>query len=201
MATEDDIRGLLVDQLGVSAELIDQLQMIDLALALGDTLGVAIPLRRLRQLRSYRDLARAARDALNERLAHGGDFYVRARLRAGDVNVVRVGALTPAFAAALADDLRQAAAGARVEIAVPDDVSDASLATLRLRLAWLLESGALLVQRAADLGPEIPVPWDRMPHPFDSPAHAARCGLFLHPGIAIASETEDQPYERRRFQG
>ena len=64
MATEQGIRALLVEQLGVSEELIDQLQMIDVALALGETLGVAFPLYRLRHLHHLsRSAARRARRA------------------------------------------------------------------------------------------------------------------------------------------
>lgn len=200
MVTEEGVRALLVEQLGVSPDLIDQLQMIDLALALGEVLGIAYPLYRLRHLRTYRDLLRATRDALNERLARDGDFYVRARLRAPAVNVVRVGALTPTLAAALADDLRQAPSGARLDVAVPDDFDDRALATLRRRLAWLLGSSApLLVRRATAVGPDIPLPWDRMTRsraagPGDSP----RDRLCPH-GISIAFDTKEQPYERRRF--
>ncbi|HSQ01622.1 MAG TPA: hypothetical protein VL049_30730 [Candidatus Dormibacteraeota bacterium] len=200
MATEQGIRALLVEHLGVSEELIDHLQMIDIALALGEVLGVAFPLYRLRHLMTYRDLLRAARDALNEQMAHDGDFYVRARLRAADVNVVRVGALTQAFATALADDVRHAPAGASLDVAVPDDFSDADLAALRRRLAWLLGATvSLVVRRAGDVGPDISVPWDRMTQGHAQNGGggplAQRCGR----GITIAFDAEDHPYERRRF--
>jgi hypothetical protein len=199
MATEQGIRALLVEQLGVSEELIDQLQMIDVALALGETLGVAFPLYRLRHLITYLDLLRAARDALNDQLTSGGDFYVRARLRAADVNVVRVGALTPTFAAALADDLRHAPAGACLDVAVPDDFDDAALAALHKRLAWLLGAVPLVVRRCGDVGPEFPATCDRM-----TQGRAGAAGTGPRPrhcthGITIAFDTEDQPYERRRF--
>jgi hypothetical protein len=200
MATEQGIRALLVEQLGVSEDLIDHLQMIDVALALGEILGVAFPLYRLRHLVTYRDLLRAARDALNEQLACDGDFYVRARLRAADVNVVRVGALTPTFATALADDIRHAPAGSSLDVAVPDDFSDADLAALRKRLAWLLGATVpLIVRRAGDVGHDISVPWDRMTQGRaqngSGTAIAQRCGH----GIAIAFDAEDQPFDRRRF--
>jgi hypothetical protein len=200
MATEQGIRALLVEHLGVSEELIDQLQMIDIALALGETLGVAFPLYRLRHLTTYRDLLRAARDALHEQLAKDGDFYVRARLRAADVNVVRVGALTQAFATALADDVRHAPPGASLDLAVPDDFSDTDLAALRRRLAWLLGATVpLVVRRAGDVGPDISVPCDRMTreHPRNSVASqlSQRCGR----GIAVAFDAEDHPFDRRRF--
>lgn len=198
MATEENIRALLIQQLGVSSELIDQLPLIDIALALAEVLGIAFPLYRLRQLHGYGDLARAARDAVNDRLVQDGALYVRARLRAASVNVMRVGALTPAFVAAIADDLRQAPAG--VEIAVPDDVSDAVLIALRRRLAWLLGAAApLVVCRAADLGPDTPAPWDRM----TQGSGRARGGALRMPhaggGITIAVEDGDTLYERRRF--
>jgi hypothetical protein len=200
MATEQGIRALLVEQLGVSEDLIDQLQMIDIALALGEILGVAFPLYRLRHLMSYRDLLRAARDALNEQLTRDGDFYVRARLRAVDVNVVRVGALTPTFAAALADDIRHAPAGASLDVAVPDDFSDEDMAALHKRLAWLLGTAApLVVRRAGEVGQDISVPWDRMTQERAQNGGgiplAQRCGR----GIAIAFDAEDQPFDRRRF--
>jgi hypothetical protein len=199
MATEQGIRALLVEQLGVSEELIDQLQMIDIALALGEVLGVAFPLYRLRHLMTYRDLLRAARDALNDQLVSAGDFYVRARLRAADVNVVRVGVLTPTFAAALADDLRHAPTGACLDVAVPDDFDDATLAALHKRLAWLLGASVpLIVRRAGDVGPDFPSAWDRM-----TQDRAGAIGMRPRPrqcshGITIAFDTEDQPYEQRR---
>ena len=200
MATEQGIRALLVEQLGVSEELIDQLQMIDVALALGETLGVAFPLYRLRHLITYRDLLRAARDALNDQLTSGGDFYVRARLRAVDVNVVRVGALTPTFAAALADDLRHAPSGACLDVAVPDDFDDAALAALHKRLAWLLGAPVpLVVRRSGDVGPEFPATWDRMTQGRAGDAGPSPRARRCTHGITIAFDTEDQPYERRRF--
>lgn len=200
MATEQEIRALLVEHLGVSEDLIDHLPMIDVALGLGEILGVAFPLYRLRHLVTYRDLLRAARDALSDRLTRDGDFYVRARLRAANVNVVRVGALTPSFAAALADDIHHAPAGAVLDIAVPDDFSDAALAALGKQLAWLLGvTVPLAVRRTGDVGPDTPAPWDRMTQragrvPSLGPL-AQRCGG----GIAIAFDAEDQPFERRRF--
>lgn len=200
MATEHGIRALLVEHLGVSEDLIDHLQMIDIALGLGEILGVEFPLYRLRHLTTYRDLLRAARDALNDQLSRDGDFYVRARLRASDVNVVRVGALTPTFATALADDIRHAPDGATLDVAVPDDFSDADLLALGKRLAWLLGvTVPLVVRRASDVGPDIPVPWDRMTQGGGQAMVGGplmrRCGH----GIAIAFDAEDQPDHRRRF--
>jgi hypothetical protein len=200
MATEHGIRALLVEHLGVSAELIDHLQMIDIALALGETLGVSFPLYRLRHLVTYRDLLRVARDALHDQLTHDGDFYVRARLKAADVNLVRVGALNPTFAAALADDLRHAPAGATLDIAVPDDFSDGELVALHKRLAWMLGATVpLVVRRAIDLGPDTAVTWDRMTHAHPKPRLCTSVLQRAGDGIAIAVEAEDQPLERRRF--
>ena len=201
MASEQAIRALLVNQLGVAEDLIDQVQLIDVALALSDTLGAAMPVYRLRHLRNYHDVLRAARDALCDQLARGGsDCYVRARLRAGHVTVVRVGVLTPSFASALADDLRHAPGGSWLEVSVPDDLDDAAVAALHRRLEWLLgPAAALVVRRASELGPDSPTTWDRMSHEIPRACRSMSLGGPLGPGIAVAVDEEDHPYQRRRF--
>lgn len=64
--------------------------------------------------------------------------FVRSRVVGGGADgrilFVRVGWLTPDLAAAIADDVRDAPTGTWLQVRVPDDLSDATLATL---LRWL----------------------------------------------------------------
>lgn len=201
MASEEAIRALLVEQLGVTAELIDHVQVIDVALALSEALGVAIPRYRLRLLRHYHDVLRAIRDALSEQLeSAGADCYVRARLRSGRGTVVRVGLLTPSFTSALADDLRHAPAGAALEVTVPDDFDDAAVTALQRRLSWMVGAASLSVRRAGDVRPDARVSWDQM---SQSPARGCSSGLLVGrfgAGIGVAhGRRQQQPQQRRRF--
>ena len=201
MATEQGIRALLVEHLGVSEELIDQLQMIDIALALGEILGVAFPLYRLRHLMTYRDLLRAARDALNEQLAQrrrllcagpaaGGGRQRRPRRRPDADLCHRPCRRHPARA------------GRAPASTSPCPTTSAMRTSPPCANGWPGCSGAtvpLIVRRAGDVGPDISVPWDRMTQERAQNGVGGplvqRCGR----GIAIAFDTEDQPFDRRRF--
>jgi hypothetical protein len=146
------VRALAAEQLGLSEADLRALPLIDLALALGERLGVKPPRYRLRAMQNYADLLRLLRDALVAAIGDG--CYLRARLRSRGVTMIRIGALTPEFTAALAEDLRHAAEGTLVDVVAPDDLNDAQLAVLSERLGWLTGArGRVVVRRA---GSELP---------------------------------------------
>jgi hypothetical protein len=170
------VRALASEQLGISEVELRSLPLIDLALALSDRLGVKPPRYRLRHMQSYADLLRLLRDALAAATCDAPDgdgCYLRARLRSRGVTMIRIGALTPEFTAALAEDLRHAAEGTLVDVVAPDDLTDAALASLTARLAWLTGArGTVVVRRA---GADLPcaVRWDRKPQPGGTVCPAA----------------------------
>ncbi|MFN8644618.1 MAG: hypothetical protein U0802_24250 [Candidatus Binatia bacterium] len=113
---------------------------------------------------------------------------------------MRVGRLTPAVAAALADDLRHAPPDAWLDVSVPADFSDAEVAFWRRRLDWLLgPATSLVVRRAGEVGPDSPRRWDRMSHQIGSDRAVAALVRALDGGIAVAIGRGEQPRERRRF--
>jgi hypothetical protein len=148
------VRALAAEQLSLSETDLRAVPLIDLALALGERLGVKPPRYRLRAMQNYADLLRLLRDALVAAIGDG--CYLRARLRSRGVTMIRIGALSPEFTAALAEDLRHAAEGTLVDVVAPDDLSDAQLAALTERLGWLTGArGRVVVRRA---GSDLPSP-------------------------------------------
>ena len=106
-----------------------------------------------------------------EKIAEGPNFVDR-RLGNGDAHFVlegdreldqiervggeiqRAGWLTPYTAQTIAEDAVRAGRGARLEVAVPSDLGDASLAELQDTFAWLGERGVQVsVRRDHHLGP------------------------------------------------
>ena len=68
--------------------------------------------------------------------------------------IQRAGWLTPYTAQTIAEDAVRAGRGARLEVAVPSDLGDASLAELQDTFAWLGERGVQVsVRRDQHLGP------------------------------------------------
>src|SRR5207249_1578907 len=92
-------------------------------------------------------LTRFAPDLVRARRAH------RPRGEAGG-EIQRPGWLTPHTAPTIAEDAVRAGRGARLEVAVPSDLGDASLAELQDTFAWLGERGVQVsVRRDQHLGP------------------------------------------------
>jgi hypothetical protein len=73
---------------------------------------------------------------------------------AASAEIQRAGLLTPYTAETIAEDALRAGRGARLELAVPPDVSDAGLAALQDEFAWLGARGVQVsIRRDEHLGP------------------------------------------------
>jgi acyl carrier protein len=216
MEPDRRIRSLVAEQLGVELGDVDELALVDLALALEDALGVVVPRPRLMRLGSYGDLLRLLRDALVADADHRGEeiaaCFVRARIVAGGadgrVTLVRVGWLTPDLAAAIADDVRNAAEGTWLDVVVPDDLSETALTALRQRLRWLVGSHLRLnVRRAAEaagqaVGPIATGARDQMSQRGLGPESDEAAGQTMATGTGLA-ESPLHPCcsHRRRSRG
>jgi len=197
MEPDRHIRALAAEQLGIGIEDLRALPLIDLALGLADRLGIEAPRYRLGCLRTYGDLLRLLRDALAAatcEATEGSGCYLRARLRSRGVTIVRLGALTPEFAAALADDLRHAPEGTLLDLVAPDDLTDAELDALGARLAWLTGGRArIAVRRAGDafsgnleVGPHDSARCDRSSQGLPESLVIDSSPQRFEPGIAVA---------------
>jgi len=173
---EPRVRRVVADQLGVNAEELtanvsliddlaaDSLDLLELALALEGELGIAIPESTIDALRTYGDLLDAVQslsrrrreaEALAARPVAPALVWARvvsARESCGDIQ--RAGWLTPYTAETIAEDALRAGRGAKLEVAVPPTVSDASLAQLQDEFAWLGDRGVQVsIRRDHHLGP------------------------------------------------
>ena len=105
-------------------------------------------------LRTYGDLVRAATAAARERRTALGcvdalPVQVWAHLVSPRGELMRAELLTPYAAQTIAEDALRAGPGARLEIAVAEDASDAEVAGVRAEFAWLADHGlALRIGRA-----------------------------------------------------
>jgi len=186
MTRDRGMRRLVGDQLGERGGV----DLVDIAHALEEEFGVDLPNEQLARLGSYGDLLQLLRDTLAGDSTDTTDdalstCFVRARVVTGGsdgrVSLVRVGWLTPDLAAAIADDVRQAPMGTWLQVLVPDDLTDAELASLLKWLRCLISSHVRLdVRRAAD----------RMPD-YMSPSATPDCDhMTQNPPIAANSQSD-----------
>jgi acyl carrier protein len=186
---EPRVRRVVAEQLGVSPDELssdvsltdelaaDSLDLLELALALEMELGIVIPESTIDELRTYgelldivRMLARRRREA--EVRARGSEpalvwARVYSPLAEERGEIQRACWLTPYTAETIAEDALRAGRGARLEVAVPSTLSDASVAALQDEFAWLGDRGVeVSVRRDHHLGPLA-----QRPHP-----HAAASG-------------------------
>jgi len=154
-----DTLGVGMDELGPDVSLTDDLaadslDLAELAARLEAELGLVVPDRMVEHLRTYGDLVRAAMGAVRERRAalarsDASPVLVRARLVSPRGQLLRAEFLTPYAAETIAADVLRAGPGARLEITVAEDASDAELAGVRAEFAWLAEHGrAVGIDRA-----------------------------------------------------
>ena len=154
-----DTLGVGIDELGVEVSLTDDLaadslDLAELAARLEADLGLVMPDRVVDHLRTYGDLVRAATAAARERRTALGrvdalPVQVWAHLVSPRGQLVRAELLTPYAAQTIAEDALRAGPGARLEIAVAEDASDAELAGVRAEFGWLADHGlALRIGRA-----------------------------------------------------
>ena len=131
--------------------------------------------------------------------------FVRSRVVAGGADgrilFVRVGWLTPDLAAAIADDVRDAPTGTWLQVRVPDELTDAALATV---LRWMrrMVSGQVRVDvfrsgEAPPVGPSVPSAWDPLSQadPAHSDESAASAG---HAAGTDLADPPDQQHDKRR---
>ncbi len=172
---EPRVRRVVAEQLGVNVEELtpevsltddlaaDSLDLLELTLALEAEFGIVVSESAIERVRTYGDL-RATVHALLHRRHEAGvragvtplEGWARVVSSRGEAGgeIQRAGLLTPYTAETIAEDALRAGRGARLEVAVPPDVSDAGLAALQDEFAWLGARGVQVsVRRDQHLGP------------------------------------------------
>ena len=172
---EPRVRRVVAEQLGVNIEELtpdvsptddlaaDSLDLLELTLALETEFGVVVSESALERVRTYGDLRSTVRALLHQRHAADArsgvaplEAWARVVSSRGEASgeIQRVGLLTPYTAEMIAEDALRAGRGARLEVAVPPDLSDAGLAEVQDEFAWLGERGVQVnVRRDQHLGP------------------------------------------------
>ena len=157
---EPRVRRVVAEQLGVGTDELapdvslvedlaaDSLDLVELALALENELGVMVPESVIEHLRTYGDLVDSLRVLSGPVQSKSPDgrrpvFPVSARIMSGrhGGELSRAEVLTPYAMQSLVEDALSAGRGARLEVTVPSDLSDARLALLEEDLGWLGERG------------------------------------------------------------
>ena len=173
---EPRVRRAVVEHLGVGIEDLalevsltddlaaDSLDLLELALALEDDLGLEFPQAALDRIRTYGDLLetvfaltrlRPSEDVVAATPATLPYVWVRVLSpRCGAAGLLRAEWLTPYTAETIAEDALRAGRGTRLEITVPSSLSDAAIVQLRADFAWLGEYGVQVgVARQQNAGP------------------------------------------------
>ena len=156
---ELQVRSLVAEHLGVGSDELapevsladdlaaDSLDLVELALVLEGEFGIAVPETTLEEVRTYGQLVEAVRALVRHRddgvatALAAEPAPVRVRLvpapgrTAGDLE--RADWLTPYTAQTIAEDAVRSGPGARLEVSVPSDLTDADLAGFYDQLATL----------------------------------------------------------------
>lgn len=173
-AVESLTQQLVAEQLGVDIEQLapevsltddlaaDSLDLLELALVLESEFTIALPQRRVGQIRTYRDLVDAVMASSNgrqrrERLT-SRPLSVKSRVVSAwdqSASLERGGELTPYAMEVIAEDAARAGRGARLEVTMPASVDDLDLAVVREELAHLGRRGVeVRVRRDVGAGEE-----------------------------------------------
>ena len=173
-AVESRMQQLVAEQLGVDIEQLapevsltddlaaDSLDLLELALVLESEFTIALPQRRVGQIRTYRDLVDAVMASSNgrqrrERLT-SRPLSVKSRVVSAwdqSASLERGGELTPYAMEVIAEDAARAGRGARLEVTMPASVDDLDLAVVREELAHLGRRGVeVRVRRDVGAGEE-----------------------------------------------
>ena len=173
---EPRVRRVVAEHLGVEPEelagevsLIDELaadslDLVELALELEAQFGIVIPESTIEELRTYADVVQTVLTLMGgqreaevraEETSTPPVVWTRVIPAQGETSgdLQRVGWLTPYTAETIAEDALRAGRGARLEVTVPANVSDANLALLHDQFAWLGNRGVQVnVRRDQQLG-------------------------------------------------
>ena len=150
---EPRIRRLVAEQLGIGLDDLspivsltdelaaDSLDLVELALAIEQDLGIVLPDNLMAEVRTYGDLlavVEAVRRAPDESSAPPA---VWARIVRDRDELHRAGWLTPYTAETIAEDAARAGRGTRLEMTVSAAASDETLERLDEQFAWLRRRG------------------------------------------------------------
>jgi acyl carrier protein len=156
---EPRLRQLVADRLGVGREELtpgvvladdlaaDSLDVLEVALAAEDEFGIVIAERALATVRTYGDLVETVSTLLARQCAGRPEAWgpVWARVLRADhessAGPERSDFLTPYLAETIAEDALRAGQGAWLEVTLPEATTDAGLATVQERFAWLGNRG------------------------------------------------------------
>ena len=157
-SVEPHVRCVVAEHLGVGEEelapevslsddlAVDSLDLVDLALVLEGEFGITVPEAVLEDVRTYGELVKSVEALVREREAeaeHPSRDLMPVRVRVVPppgrpaCDLQRADWLTPYTAQTIAEDALRNGPGARLEVSVPPDLSDAALAGFRAQLAWL----------------------------------------------------------------
>jgi acyl carrier protein len=172
---EPRVRRVVAEQLGVSIEDLaadvsltddlaaDSLDLVELAIALENEMGISIPESTIDEVRTFGDLLATVHGLIRERrkaevpagdAAAAGPVWARVLSPCSSAEIHRAVWLTPYTAETIAQDALRAGRGARLEVAVPATLSDDGLAQLQDDFAWLGDRGVhVSVRRDHHLGP------------------------------------------------
>jgi acyl carrier protein len=164
---ESRLRRLAADQLGVEEDALrpelslvqdlaaDSLDLAELAVAIEEDIGIAVPDAILEEVHTWADLvglvhalvdARLEADA--RRAAPPARIVARITPGGGARPFDRAGLLTPYLAEVLADDMRRHGADARLDVTVAHPADDGDVARVRAQLAAVAAHGVeVRVQR------------------------------------------------------
>jgi acyl carrier protein len=175
--TEARVRAIVCDRLGVDAAALapdvslvddlaaDSLDLLDVAIAIEDELGVSVPDATIADIRTYRELLDTAETLVRARDAAEADveasrFPLLVWVRVmpapsrGDGALEPAGWLTPYTTATILESVRRAGSDARVEIGVPPNVDDRAVARIESALTAVSARGvAVSVRRDPELPP------------------------------------------------
>jgi acyl carrier protein len=169
---EPRLRALVAENLGVSEQELalpvsltddlaaDSLDLVELCVTVEGAFGIDVPEQTIDEVRTYGDLVAAVVALVEQQALESaggldaeGPPVVASRVvpaSAGAHVLERAGRLTPYAAETIADDVRRAGAGGRLELWVATPVSDVGLDRIREHFAWARMRGVeLRVGRAA----------------------------------------------------
>ncbi len=148
---EPRVRHVVADHLGVDSDELrpeislvddlaaDSLDLVEVAMALENELGIELSERLLQRVRTYADLVEATvqlaqRRGRREPIRADGQTIVRAEIvpaGQGDAVLARSGRLTPYIVETIAEDALRGGCGARLDITAAAGTSDERLAWIR----------------------------------------------------------------------